>query len=92
MSGRKSSYSERLDMAQRALTTATDAEVGAELGRSPSTVRKWRRAFVANGTAGLVSQMGAPQVGSLGRFPALVRTTRAARDGDAIVGSCLPEA
>jgi hypothetical protein len=75
MRGRKSSYAERLDMAQRALTTATDAEVGEELGWSQWTVRKWRRAFVANGTAALVSQMGASQVGSLGRFPAVVRTT-----------------
>lgn len=75
MRGRKSSYAERLEMARRALTTATDGAVGEQLGWSQWTVRKWRRAFVANGTAALVSPMGAPQVGSLGRFTAVVRKT-----------------
>ena len=72
MHGRTSAYVERLDMAKRAVTAASDATVGRALGWSRWTVRKWRRAYSAGGKAGLTRRMGAPAVGILGRFPAAV--------------------
>lgn len=60
-------------MAKDALTPASDATVGTTQGWSVWTVRKWRRRYQAAGAAGLVSRMGAPRVGSLGRFAPEVR-------------------
>ena len=51
----------------------TDPQIAVAIGRPLSTVRKWRRKYQREGRSGLMSRMGRPPVGALGKFPLEMR-------------------
>lgn len=73
--GQRTSFQERLDIAERAATGQRDPEIASALGRSIWTVRKWRRTGQRLGRQGLTSQMGRPATGPLGASSTDLRTT-----------------
>lgn len=71
--GERTTFQERVEIAERAAAGQTDAESAATLGCSIWTIRKWRRIAQRQGRAGLTSQLGRPTIGPLGTAPAALR-------------------
>jgi hypothetical protein len=67
--GQTTTFQERLEITERAVTGQSDPEIAAEFGCSVWTVRKWRRRGQHQGRSGLNSNMGRPTTGPLGTFP-----------------------
>ena len=73
--GQRTTFQERLDIAERAAAGQRDSEIAAALACSVWTVRKWRRRDQQRGRLGLTSQMGRPAIGPLSDSPANLRST-----------------
>jgi len=71
--GQRTTWQERIAIAEAAETGLTDPEIATAIGRSRWTVRKWRRRYRRQGQDGLASQMGRPVSGVLSSYRALVR-------------------
>jgi transposase len=67
--GQTTTLEERVTIADRVLAGKSSREIAEELGRPPSTVRKWRQRYLREGRAGLSSQMGRPAAGALAKTP-----------------------
>ena len=71
--GDTTTLEERVLIAERVEAGRSSSEIAAELGRSLSTVRKWRQRHRREGRAGLISQMGRPAAGALSTFSSELR-------------------
>ena len=71
--GQRTTWQERLAIAEATESGLTDPEIAIAIGRSIWTVRKWRRRYRRQGQGGLASQMGRPASGVLSSYPTLVR-------------------
>jgi hypothetical protein len=71
--GRRTTLKERIEVGERWEAGQTDPEIATAMGISVWTVRKWRRKYQREGRSGLVSRMGRPATGALGRFPLELR-------------------
>ncbi len=67
--GQTTSLAERVEIGERWKAGQHDQEIAMALGRPLATVRKWRRRSQHQGRAGLVSKMGRPKSGVLGKYP-----------------------
>jgi transposase InsO family protein len=71
--GQRTTFQERVEIAERAAAGQTDAQSAATLGCSIETIRKWRRIAQREGREGLTSQVGRPASGPLGTIPVALR-------------------
>jgi transposase len=67
--GQTTTLEERVTIADRVRAGKSSREIAEEVGRSLSTVRKWRQKYLREGRAGLSSQMGRPAKGALAQTP-----------------------
>jgi transposase-like protein len=65
--GQTTTMEERVKIGEFADSGKSSREIANELGRSITTIRKWRYRYRRNGRVGLSSQMGRPATGALGR-------------------------
>lgn len=72
--GKKMEHSEKLACMERVKTGQTDDQIAQETGWSVWTIRKWRRAYLQQGEAGLALLMGRPKRGILSTYPAEMRS------------------
>lgn len=71
--GQRTTFQERVEIAERAAAGHTDAANAIALGCSIETIRKWRRIAQRQGREGLTSQLGRPPTGPLGTLAADLR-------------------
>jgi transposase InsO family protein len=70
---RATTLQQRLEISERAESGETDPQIATAMHLSPATVRKWRRRAQREARGGLVSHMGRPRTGALGRAPLELR-------------------
>ena len=58
--GLRTSYQQRIEIGERAVAGELDREIAQSIGCSVWTVRNWRRTYMRQDRAGLVSHMGDP--------------------------------
>jgi transposase len=71
--GRPTTFEERLEIGERWENGQSDPEIASAMRRSVWTVRKWRRKYQREGRSGLVSKIGRPPTGALGKYPPEIR-------------------
>lgn len=67
--GQITSLAERVEIGERWKAGQSDPEIAMAVGRPLATVRQWRRGGQHPGRVGLVSRMGRPKSGALGKYP-----------------------